>query len=123
MKKQLLTGLFTVFALAASAQSNEWRNPQVNAVNRAPMHTNYFAYENADAAKKGLKESSANYMTLNGAWKFNWVKDADARPMDFWKTTFNDKGWDDMQVPGVWELNGYGDPIYVYMGKRTLCGV
>ena len=41
MKKQLLTGLFTVFALAASAQSNEWRNPQVNAVNRAPMHTNY----------------------------------------------------------------------------------
>ena len=52
MKKQLLTGLFTVFALAASAQSNEWRNPQVNAVNRAPMHTNYFAYENADAAKK-----------------------------------------------------------------------
>ena len=94
MKKQLLTGLFTVFALAASAQSNEWRNPQVNAVNRAPMHTNYFAYENADAAKKGLKESSANYMTLNGTWKFNWVKDADARPMDFWKTTFNDKGWD-----------------------------
>ncbi len=85
MKKQLLTGLFTVFALAASAQSNEWRNPQVNAVNRAPMHTNYFAYENADAAKKGLKESSANYMTLNGAWKFNWVKDADARPMDFGK--------------------------------------
>lgn len=52
MKKQLLTGLFTVFALAASAQSNEWRNLQVNAVNRAPMHTNYFAYENADAAKK-----------------------------------------------------------------------
>ena len=116
MKKQLLTGLFTVFALAASAQSNEWRNPQVNAVNRAPMHTNYFAYENADAAKKGLKESSANYMTLNGTWKFNWVKDADARPMDFWKTTFNDKGWNDMQVPGVWELNGYGDPIYVNVG-------
>ena len=106
MKKQLLTGLFTVFALAASAQSNEWRNPQVNAVNRAPMHTNYFAYENADAAKKGLKESSANYMTLNGAWKFNWVKDADARPMDFWKTTFTDKGWAEPQVHEEWELNG-----------------
>lgn len=55
-------------------------------------------------------------MTLNGTWKFNWVKDADARPMDFWKTTFNDKGWNDMQVPGVWELNGYGDPIYVNVG-------
>ena len=54
MKKQLLTGLFTVFALAASAQSNEWRNPQVNAVNRAPMHTNYFAYEKCRCrTKKG----------------------------------------------------------------------
>lgn len=116
MKKQLMTGLFTVFALAASAQSNEWRNSEVNAVNRAPMHTNYFAFENADAAKTGIKETSANYMTLNGTWKFNWVKDADARPMDFWKTTFNDKGWDNIQVPAVWELNGYGDPIYVNVG-------
>lgn len=52
-------------------------------------------------------------MTLNGTWKFNWVKDADSRPTDFWKTGFNDKGWDDLQVPAVWELNGYGDPIYV----------
>lgn len=116
MKKQLLTGLLTVMALAASAQSNEWRDSQVNAVNRAPMHTNYFAYENADAAKKAVKENSANYMTLNGTWKFNWVKNADARPMDFWKTTFNDKGWDNFQVPGIWELNGYGDPIYVNVG-------
>lgn len=116
MKKQLLTGLLTVMALAASAQSNEWCDPQVNAVNRAPMHTNYFAFENADAAKKGVKENSANYMTLNGTWKFNWVKDADARPMDFWKTTFNDKGWDNLQIPGNWELNGYGDPIYVNVG-------
>lgn len=55
-------------------------------------------------------------MTLNGTWKFNWVKDADSRPTDFWKTGFNDKGWDDLQVPAVWELNGYGDPIYVNVG-------
>ena len=55
-------------------------------------------------------------MSLNGTWKFFWVKDADARPTDFWKTSFNDKGWDNMQVPAVWELNGYGDPIYVNVG-------
>lgn len=117
MKKQLLSGLLTVFALTAGAQTfQEWRNPEVNAVNRAPMHTNYFAFENADAAKKAVKEQSANYMTLNGMWKFNWVKDADARPTDFWKPGFNDKGWDDLQVPAVWELNGYGDPIYVNVG-------
>ena len=117
MKKQLMTGLFTVLALTAGAQTfQEWRNPEINAVNRAPMHTNYFAFENADAAKKADKKQSTNYMTLNGTWKFNWVKDADSRPTDFWKTGFNDKGWDDLQVPAVWELNGYGDPIYVNVG-------
>lgn len=117
MKKLLITGLFSiVMALAVKAQSNEWLDPQINAVNRIAMHSNYFAYENMDVARKGQKELSANYKTLNGVWKFNWVKDADARPLDFWKKDFNDKGWDNMQVPAVWELNGYGDPIYTGVG-------
>ena len=86
MKKHFITGLLATFAIAASAQSfTEWQNPEVNAVNRAPMHTNYFAYESADAAARGAKEHSSNYMTLNGIWKFFWVKNADARPTDFWK--------------------------------------
>ena len=117
MKKHLITGLFAALALTANAQSfKEWLDPEVNAVNRAPMHANYFAYESADAAMKGEKTKSANYMTLNGTWKFFWVPNADQRPTDFWKVGFNDKGWNDMQVPAVWELNGYGDPIYVNTG-------
>ena len=116
MKRQLLTCCLTLCGLAAMAQHDEWKNPEVNAVNRAPMHTNYFAYATADEAAKGAKQSSANYMTLNGTWKFNWVKNADARPTDFYRTDFNDKGWDNMKVPAVWELNGYGDPIYVNVG-------
>lgn len=117
MKKHLITGLLAAMALTANAQSfNEWIDPEVNAVNRAPMHTNYFAFESTDAADKGVKEQSSNFMTLNGTWKFNWVKDADARPVDFWKMGFNDKGWTDFPVPGVWELNGFGDPIYVNVG-------
>lgn len=117
MKKHLFTGLFAALALTASAQSfNEWLDPEVNAVNRAPMHTNYFAYESADAATRGVKEQSSNFMTLNGTWKFFWVRDADSRPTDFWKQGYNDKGWADISVPGVWELNGYGDPIYVNTG-------
>ena len=117
MKKHFITGLLATFAIAASAQSfTEWQNPEVNAVNRAPMHTNYFAYESADAAARGAKEHSSNYMTLNGIWKFFWVKNADARPTDFWKVGFNDKGWSDMAVPGMWELNGFGAPIYVNTG-------
>ena len=110
--------LFTIIALSAAAitacaQTNEWQDPEVNEVNRAPMHTSYFAYENADAALCGKRELSSNYMTLNGAWKFNWVENADARPTDFWQTGYDDGDWTTMQVPAMWELNGFGDPIYV----------
>lgn len=104
--------MLAAFALTVGAQSDEWRNPEINTVNRTPMHTNYFAYEDLDMAKKGLKEESSNFMSLNGIWKFNWVRNADSRPVDFWKIGFNDKGWDNMQVPSVWELNGYGDQIF-----------
>lgn len=117
MKKHLITGLFAALALTANAQSfKEWLDPEINAVNRAPMHTNYFAYESADAAMQGKKAQSTNYMTLNGTWKFSWVRNADQRPTDFWKVGFNDRGWNNLQVPAVWELNGYGDPIYVNTG-------
>ena len=116
MKRQLMTGLFAALAFTAVAQSNEWRDPEVNAVNRAPMHANFFAYETAEVAAKDAKEQSQNFMTLNGPWKFFWVKNADARPTDFWRTDYNDKGWNNMPVPGVWELNGYGDPLYVNVG-------
>ena len=116
MKQHLLVGLLTAFSLTAGAQSDEWKNPQVNAVNRAPMHTNYFAYENSGLAQSGQKQNSANYMSLNGLWKFNWVKNSDMRPLDFWKVGYNDSSWAEMPVPGMWELNGYGDPIYVNIG-------
>ena len=117
MKKHFITGLFAVLAMTANAQSfKEWQDPEINAVNRAPMHANYFAYESTEAAIKGIKEKSSNFMTLNGTWKFNWVANADARPTDFWQPEFNDKGWNTMPVPGVWELNGFGDPIYVNVG-------
>jgi len=104
--------LLSVLHISAVAQKNEWLDPNVNAINRAPMHADFFAYENEDLALKGVKESSANFMTLNGHWKFNWVKDADMRPLDFFKTAFNDKGWTEMTVPGIWEVNGFGDPLY-----------
>lgn len=80
------------------------------------MHSNYFAYESESLALKGQKENSANCMTLNGLWKFFWVKDADMRSTDFSAVSYNDEGWSDMPVPGMWELNGFGDPVYVSQG-------
>ena len=114
-RKVLICALASV-GLTAFAQQPEWQDPNVNAINRAAMHTNYFAYESEQAALMGCRLASDNYMTLNGTWKFNWVQNADQRPTDFYKVDFNDKGWDNIQVPGVWELNGYGDPIYVNVG-------
>lgn len=103
-------------ALTANAAMDEWQNPRVNEVNRAPMHTWYFAYASEEEADAARPEQSSNYLSLNGLWKFNWVRDADSRPVDFYGTEFNDKGWDDIPVPGLWELYGYGDPIYVNIG-------
>lgn len=112
----LLCILSAVGTTTYSQSFKEWRDPNVNEVNRLPMHTHYFAYESVSAAQNGIEESSLNYLSLNGLWKFNWVRDAEMRPIDFFQTGYNDKGWVDMQVPGIWELNGYGDPVYVNVG-------
>ena len=117
MKKHILTAMFAALSLGIGAQTfNEWKDPRINEVNRAPMHSNYFAYETAEAAAVAEKEQSLNYMTLNGDWKFIWVQNSDARPTGFWKKEYEDSSWGTMPVPGLWELNGYGDPIYVNIG-------
>ncbi|MCH5236976.1 MAG: DUF4981 domain-containing protein [Muribaculaceae bacterium] len=116
MKKSLafvsFLGIFSCFPLS-SQTFKEWQDQNLNEVNRLPMHTAYFPFASSEEAKKGDISKSDNFMSLNGKWKFNWVKDADQRPADFFLVNFNDKGWEEINVPGVWELNGYGDPMYV----------
>ncbi len=102
----------------AFSQGNEWRDPNVNAVNRLPMHTDFFAYENEDRAAAADRNASERFLSLNGDWKFAWVANADQRPTDFYKTTYNDGFWATMPVPGLWELNGYGDRQYLNVGYR-----
>lgn len=94
----------------------EWNDLQVNEVNRFKLHTNFFAYESEALAMAGDMSRSANFLSLHGAWKFHWVHNADQRPIDFYKTDLDDSAWKTMQIPGMWELNGYGDPEYVNMG-------
>ena len=98
LKTTLLFPAVLIAGAASAAEQTEWHDPQVNAVNRAPMHTSYFAYPDAKEAAAGCMEASSSYMSLNGMWKFNWVKDADMRPLDFYLTGFNDKGWDQIPV-------------------------
>ena len=115
--KHLFLGALCLSALSVSGQTfKEWQNPEINQVNRLPMHSNFFAYDTMDEAMQNEKQESDNFMTLNGKWKFFWVENADQRPTDFFRLDYNDKGWDNLNVPAVWELNGYGDPIYVNVG-------
>ena len=111
----LFSAMLMLSGITATGQT-EWQDPLVNAINRAPMHTGYFAYSDAQEAAAGCRSESSNYMSINGQWRFNWVRDADMRPTDFFLTDFNDRGWDSIQVPGMWELNGYGDPLYNNIG-------
>ena len=116
MKKAILF-LLIFIAYSTSAKQMEWNDPAINALNRADMHTNYFAYNPADMVAMG-KESSINFKSLNGNWRFNWVRNAEERPTNFHLPNFNDSGWDNLQVPAIWELNGYGDPMYVNSGYQ-----
>ncbi len=107
--------LASMLVCSASAQTlKEWQDPTINQVNRLPMHVTFFAYDNDDVI--GVQNVSNNYLSLNGNWKFNWVRNASDRPTDFFKPGFNDAGWDSIPVPGNWELYGYGDPMYVNIG-------
>ena len=115
LKTNLLMSAMLLTGTLSAAGQTEWHDPLVNAINRAPMHTSYFAYPDAEEAA-GCRTGSSNYMSLNGLWKFNWVRHADARPTGFWRTDYNDRAWGEMPVPGVWEMNGYGDPQYVNIG-------
>ncbi len=119
--KQLTRTLLIAAAAMCSASAwsqsgTEWLDPNANAVNRMPMHANFFAYETPELAAAGDRTQSERFMTLNGPWKFAWVADAGQRPTDFYKTTYNDGNWGTMPVPGVWERNGYGDPLYLNIG-------
>lgn len=97
-----------LLSAAAGAQTfREWQDPAVNEVNRLPMHSDRIAAECHNGGES---------LSLHGMWKFNWVKDAGDRPTEFWRRDYNDKGWGEMPVPGIWELHGYGDPLYLNIG-------
>ena len=122
MNKMMIMSAFLALTLQTSAANDskptftEWHDLQVNEVNRFPLHTAFFAYEGENLALQGDKTKSANYLTLDGQWKFNWVANADQRPTDFYTLNYDDSAWKNMWVPAIWELNGYGDPVYKNVG-------
>ena len=93
-----------------------WKDPGVNQVNREARRAAFFAFEDADKAKVNDKTKSSRYLSMEGKWKFCFVKDHNLAPKDFFSLKYDDSQWVDFPVPGLFEIEGYGDKIYKNVG-------
>lgn len=107
MKNILITATLALCSLTATAQEHDWENQYVLSINREPARAAFTPY---------LTQPGDMTMTLDGQWKFNWTRTPDMQPENFYQTDFNDSGWTMFPVPGDWEMNGYGTPIYCSSG-------
>ncbi len=107
MKKTLIT-LTVLLSMTVQAQETyDWENPAVLGINKLPYH----ATLQLPSKQKECKE----ILSLDGQWLFHWAKDPESRPVDFYKEDYDVSGWDHITVPGNWQLQGFGKPIYVNM--------
>ena len=88
-----------IFMILTAGMLPDWLDPETFEKNREPMRT-VFTTDRTDV------------FSLNGVWKFNFTETVEKRPADFFTTGYDDSSWDGIPVPGIWELNGYGDPVY-----------
>ncbi|WP_430811948.1 MULTISPECIES: glycoside hydrolase family 2 TIM barrel-domain containing protein [unclassified Carboxylicivirga] len=113
MKKLIIAHLLLLVSLSAfSAKKADWDNVKVLQINREKPHATMMVYQSEQAALSFDKKQSAYHQCLNGLWKFKWSENPSSRPVDFYKSTFNDAEWGTISVPSNWELEGHGVPIY-----------
>lgn len=106
----LILGCFSLTNIMAQ---KDWNNPDVISINKENPRSVFIPYSSAEEALKNNYIASPWYKSLNGDWKFKWVKSPAERPKEFYKTNFDNSAWNDIPVPSNWELQGYGIPIYV----------
>ena len=104
MKKLVLFSLALMALTSLQARKLEpWQDPEIFQENRLPMHTSFVT-------------DQQQTLSLNGRWRFHWSETVEKRLRGFEAINYNDAGWPEMPVPGLWELNGYGNPVYVNIG-------
>ncbi|MDH5405692.1 MAG: DUF4981 domain-containing protein [Candidatus Aminicenantes bacterium] len=91
---------------------NDWENPAMIGQNKEPAHCTYIPYEDIKNALNNDPAQSPFYQSLNGIWKFNWVRKPADRPVNFYQDDYDVSQWDDIIVPSNWQLQGYGIPVY-----------
>jgi len=109
------------FGTAQAPDGNEWQSPERLAFNKELPHAWFFSFTDKESAAKVLPENSTLWLSLNGEWKFNWVANPEERPVDFYKSDYDDTDWGTIPVPSNWNVVGlgqdgsqrYGTPIYV----------
>ena len=108
------------YGASPSPKGNEWESPQLLSLNKELPHASFYSFKNVQSARKVLPEHSNYWISLNGSWKFNWVKTPEERPKDFYHPTYNVGSWESVPVPMSWNIYGiqkdgslkYGVPIY-----------
>ncbi|WP_372806492.1 glycoside hydrolase family 2 TIM barrel-domain containing protein [Pontiella sp.] len=106
----LILGLLPLCSFGERPQ-NDWENPAVTGINQEPRHATMVPFASMEQAS--LNKSDSPYVqSLNGIWKFHWVKTPEERPMEFFKSDFDDSAWNGIEVPSCWQMKGYGTPIY-----------
>ncbi len=110
MKHVLLAVLLSLLGAPWASERNDWENPAVVEIHREPVRATYTPYMNVERAA-GMG-ASFRRMSLNGLWKFHWAPRPEERPAEFYRPDFDASGWNEIVVPGNWQTQGYGVPIY-----------
>lgn len=117
MKEKLLLLAFLsvtgVGLVTGSERYSEITDPKLTHINREPARATFTSYVDEQSALNNRRTSGSLYLSLNGKWKFNYVETIDERPRDFMKPDCDVESWSDIMVPGNWERQGFGVPIYV----------
>lgn len=109
------------YGKATAPTGKEWQAPEQLSYNKLQPRATFASFASVNEARKFLPENSSYSMSLNGQWKFHFSKNPDERPVNFYQTTFDVSSWDNITVPGSWNIQGvqkdgslkYGVPIYV----------
>ena len=106
--KNILIGALVCLACTSSALSQatvrDWENPQVVGINKLPYH--------ATLQLPSRESECKEIISLNGQWRFYWSANPDERPADFYRTDFDVSQWNHIIVPGNWQMQNFGKPIY-----------
>ncbi len=105
--------LLSPYSVAKTQEREPWEDNKVFAINKEAPHASLFPFQSRDAALINVKEQNNNFLLLNGLWKFDWQRSPKNKPKGFETVNFNDDNWQQIPVPGNWETEGFGFPIYL----------